>query len=348
MAKDALEDAQQIQQQRYNRDAAMIRASLQAGSPQGMLTSVPMHIKKGSLKLKEVTDDYGRKIQEWGKKMFAFTTGRGLQLRQEYDKEMEKLREEDDEQTGEGRPNKDFCPKYKEASNKFLKAFNTETENLFMQRLAIVKPFLNDMAYYNMYTNWPEMFEVIKLEAKTSWLGTLHADAPTNFESITDFVCKKEEVEKKEGKLAEFDDVACKYHSEMSLGAFKMKSDCSRMTTELDAKFVKLKLKQNMDKETFGEQFMNCTVTVKGEVGIGDKVKLGPLEAGAKAEAGVEIEIDRTGITDVSIIAGVKGGIGIKNDEGKVKIGGAGAEARISLISGKSSVKGTGMLNMIK
>lgn len=347
MAKDALEHAQQMQQQRANRDIAMIRASLQAGSPQGVLTSVPMHIKKGSLKLKEVTDDYGRKMEEWGKKGFAFLTGRGLQLRQEYDKEMEKLREEDGEQTGEGRPNKDFCPKYKAASDKFLKAFNTETEDLFIQRLAIVKPFLNDMAYYSMYTNWPEMFEVIKLEAKTSWLGTLRAEAPANFESITDFVCKKEEVEKKEGKLAEFDDVACKYHSEMSLVAFKIKTDCSRMTTELDAKFIKLKLKQNMDKETFGEQFMNCTVTVKAEAGIG-KVKLGPLEAGAKAEAGVEVEIDRTGVTDVSIIAGVKAGIGIKNDEGKVKIGGAGAEAKMSLISGKISGKGTGMLKMIK
>ena len=119
------------------------------------------------------------------------------------------------------------------------------------------------------------------------------------------------------------------------------------MTTELDAKFVKLRLKQNMDKETFGEQFMNCTVTVKAEAGIA-KVKLGPLEAGAKAEAGVEVEIDRTGVTDVSIIAGVKAGIGVKNDEGKVKIGGAGAEAKMSLISGKISGKGTGMLKMIK
>jgi hypothetical protein len=199
-----------------------------------------------------------------------------------------------------------------------------------------------------MYTNWPEMFEVIKLEAKISWLKTLHADAPANFELITDFICIKKESENKVSKLAEFDDVACKYHSEMNLGAFKMKSDCSRMTTELDAKFVKLNLKQNMDKETFGEQFMNCTVQVKGELGIGDKVKLGPLEAGAKVEAGVEVEIDRTGVKDISLIAGVKGGIGVKNEEGKVKIGGAGAETKISLISGKSSVKGTGMLKMIK
>ena len=119
------------------------------------------------------------------------------------------------------------------------------------------------------------------------------------------------------------------------------------MTTELDAKFIKLKLKQNMDKETFGEQFINCTVVVKGEIGIG-KVKLGPLEAGAKAEAGVEVEIDRTGVTDVSIIAGIKGGIGIKNEEGKVKIGGAGVQGKISLVSGKGSVKGTGILKMIK
>lgn len=64
-----------------------------------------------------------------------------------------------------GGPTKIFALSIKQ-KDKFLKAFNTETEDLFIQRSAIVKPFLNDMAYYSMYTNWPEMFEVIKLEAK--------------------------------------------------------------------------------------------------------------------------------------------------------------------------------------
>lgn len=347
-AEQALANAGEMQQQRINRDLSVVQASIQAGSPQGSLTAVPMYIHKGSLKLKEVTEVYERKMKAWSKKVTDFAYGAGLQLRQEYEKEMAQLREEDGEQTGEGRPNKDYCPKYKAASDKFLQAYNTSTEGFFQERLQIVKPFLNDITYYSMYTNWPEMFEVIKLEAKTSWLGALKADAPANFESIVDFVCTKAEAKKDSSSLAEFDEVACQYHSEMNLVVFKIKSDCSRMTTELDAKFVKLKLKQDSDKKTFADQFMGCTVQVKGELGLGDKVKLGPMEAGLKAEAGVEFEFDRTGVKDVAVFAGVKGGVGIKNDNGKVKLGGAGAEGRISIMSGKVSGKGTGMLSMIK
>jgi hypothetical protein len=347
-AKEALANAAEMQQQRINTDLAMVQASIQAGSPQGSLTVVPIYIHKGSLQLKEVTEVYERKMEAWAKKVTDYAHGAGLQLRQEYEKEMAQLREEDGEQTGEGRPNKDYCPKYKAASDKFLQAYNTSTESFYLERLQIVKPFLNDMTYYSMYTNWPEMFEVIKLESKTSWLGALKADAPNNFESIVDFVCTKAEEKKDSSSLAEFDDVACQYHSEMNMVVFKMKSDCSRMTTELDAKFVKLKLKQDSDKKTFADQFMSCTVQVKGVLGLGDKVKMGPMEAGLKAEAGVEFEFDRTGVKDVAIFAGVKGGVGIKNDNGKVKMGGAGAEGRISIMSGKVSGKGTGMLYMIK
>lgn len=347
-AKVASANAAEMQQQRINTDIAMVQASMQEGSAQGSLTAVPMYIHKGSLKLKEVTEVYERKMKAWSKKVTDFAYGTGLQLRQEYEKEMAQLREEDGEQTGEGRPNKDYCPKYKAASDKFLQAYNTATESFYMERLEIVKPFLNDMTYYSMYTNWPEMFEVVKLEAKGSWLGALKADAPNNFESIVDFVCTKAEEKKDSSSLAEFDDVACQYHSEMNMVVFKIKSDCSRMTTELDAKFVKLKLKQDSDKKTFADQFMSCTVQVKGELGLGDKVKMGPMEAGVKAEAGVEFEFDRTGVKDVAIFAGVKAGVGIKNDNGKVKLGGAGAEGRVSIMSGKVSGKGTGMLSMIK
>jgi hypothetical protein len=194
-----------------------------------------------------------------------------------------------------------------------------------------------------MYSEWPEKFEAHKLEAQIAWLGALSAEPPANFKSITKYKCAKP-VAGKPGKLAEFDDVACQYHSELNLIVFKMQSDCSRMTTTLDAKFLKLNLKQDMDKETFGDQFMNCTVEVKAKIGS-DKMNMGPIAVGAKAEAGMGVEIDRSGVKDVYLIGGVKAQAGVID----TKIGtGAGIEGRISIISGQSSVNGTGIFKGLK
>jgi tetratricopeptide (TPR) repeat protein len=345
--KDAWKITTDMYQKRTDENMRMVKASINSGSPQGVLTLVPIYADKSYQKQKELTDDYGRKINEWSKKSAAFFSGRGLTLTREYEAEIEKLQEEDLEQTGEGLPNKDFCPRYKAASDKYLGAYNSETEALFNEHLELVKNYLNEMTYLQMYSEWPEKFEAHKLEAQIAWLGALSAEPPANFISITKYKCAKT-VPSKPGKLAEFDDVACQYHSELNFIAFKMQSDCSRMTTTIDAKFLKLKLKQDMDKETFADQFMGCTVAVKASVGIGDKIKLGPVEVGAKAEAGVEVEIDRTGITDVSLIGGIKVGAGIKNDEGKIKLGGAGAEVKISMVTGTISGKGNGIFKMIK
>jgi tetratricopeptide (TPR) repeat protein len=256
MYEDAIAFATEKQKERTNNDIAMVQASLSAGSPQGTFTSLPLYIHKAVPKLKVVTDEYNAKMERWKKKTTAFMEEKGLELRKNYQAEMQRLRDEDGEQTGEGKPNRDYCPRYKETTDNFLRAYNTETEQLYIERLEITKAFLNDMTYYSMYANWPEMFEAIKLQSKMSWLGTLYAQAPNTFEYNMDFVCNKGKGENKSSELAEFDDIACQYHSEMSLIVFKIQTDCSRMTTELDTKFIKLKLKQDMDKETFADKFM--------------------------------------------------------------------------------------------
>lgn len=330
----ALEEAAAKQKQRTERDIAMVKASLAAGSPQGSFTALPLYIHKAVPKLKAVMEEYTRKSKSWEEKVAAFMNGKGSELRTSYDEKMKLLREEDGAQTGEGLPNRDYCPRYKAATNDFLSAYNTETEQLYIDRLRLMRDYLNEMAYYSMYTNWPESFEVIKLEAKMAWLNTLYAQPPGNFESNTSYGCKTEEKESGKTELAAFDDVACQYHSEMDLLVYSIKTDCSRMTTELNTTFVKLKLKQDMDKESFSDQFMNANVEFR--VSAGEKVKLGPVEAGVKLTGGAGFEFTRQGLSDMYLIGGVSAKVGAV---------GGGTEGRFSIISGQGGFKGTGMFS---
>lgn len=354
--KQAEQTAADMQQKRMNADINMIKASMAAGSPQGILTPVPIHAKAAYIKQNEVMDEYRRRTAELGKKVTTFFSGPAVQLKKEYDAQMDKLREADLEQTGEGMPNKDYCPKYKAESDKYLRAYNSAVEPLFKEYLEIQKKYLNEMTHWQMYSEWPEKFEAYKAAAKISWLGALGAEPPISFESITQYKCAPP-AQAKSGKLSNFDDVACKYHSEVTLFIGKMKSDCSRFTTEVDLGALKLGLKQDMDKETFADQFMSCSVEMGAKVG--KDVKLGPLSVEASAGARVGIEIDRTGVKDVYITGGVKAGAGthIIGDAAEamgtpssalgqgvsdLSLDG-GVEGKISLVSGKGSIYGTGI-----
>ncbi|MGG9960547.1 tetratricopeptide repeat protein [Ferruginibacter sp. SUN106] len=333
--KDAMKVAADMQQKRTEADFAMVKASLNAGSPQGMLTAMPLHAAAASLKANQVTEEYGRKLEAWSKKMTAFLSGRAVQLKKNYEASMELLRKQDLEQTGEGLPNVDFCPKYKATCDQYLSGYNSELENLYKEYLSFEKPYLNDLAYWLMYVQWPEMFEATKLQTQMTWLGVLEGKEPVGFESITTYKCVKP-TPGAAGKLSEFDDVACKYHSELKLGLGSIKSDCSRMTTELDAGIIKLGLKQNMDKETFADQFMTCNVEVGAQ--IGKTVKTGPLTVGVSAGGRIGMEIDRNGVSDVYTVGGVSAAAGV----GDVSID-AGIEGKVSLISGSGSIYGTGI-----
>jgi hypothetical protein len=111
----------------------------------------------------------------------------------------------------------------------------------------------------------------------------------------------------------------------------KMKMNCNKWETEFDAKIIKIGLKQDMDKETFADQFVSCTLEI--EKSIGEEVKLGPAEICVEVGAGIGIEIDRKGVQDVYITGKVEASAGAS----------MGGEAKVSLISGKSSAGGSGI-----
>lgn len=357
--KDARQLAMDMQNKRSNENITMVKASINAGSPQGVLTLVPMHASAAYLKQNEVLLEYNRRMAELGKKTASFSNGTAVQLKREYDATMEKLHEEDNEQTGEGLPNKDFCPRYKEASDKYLSAYNGAIELFFKEYLEIRKKYLNEITHWQIYSDWPEEFEAHKLEAKLAWLSALTGEQTIPFISITEYKCAKPSIGKT-GKLSKFDDVACQYKSNIDLTIIKFTNNCSRMTSEFDFLFLNYVRKDDFERAE-GDSYISSTYEISVEAG--KDLKAGPLKVEAKVGGGIEFEFGQQGLEDVRLIGEAKVGAGtsiMDEDEnsGSTGIGiagkdafpttvEAGVEGRISIISGKGAVKGTGTLENI-
>lgn len=244
------------------------------------------------------------------------------------------------------------CKVMNDAGNSFLKAANPFLESINTSYLNFLRRTLNDKIYYSQYTTWPEDFEVEKVLAKIQWLGAISSRKP-EFHSKCIENQPDADVEQKPFKLQEFDDVHCEYHSEYKSPVGTINVDCSRMTTKLDLKMIKLGLKQDMNKETFGDQFMSCSI----EVGASESAGFNTAVLKAEASVGIAMraEFDRTGLTDVIVKteAGVGLGTNFIEDGSKAGVGvkdlsvEAGVEGQISLISGKSSVESNGVLKNV-
>ena len=109
-----------------------------------------------------------------------------------------------------------------------------------------------------------------------------------------------------------------------------------------------------------GDTYVSSTIKISAEYGVGKKEK-GPLKAETKVGAAIQVEMDRKGIKDINLIAEAKVGAGTNVlDEGLEKHGSVagkdihdttieiGVEGRISIISGKGSVAGTGKLEGVR
>ena len=255
-------------------------------------------------------------------------------------------------QFGEGKSNPfgAACSDENSAKNAFLSSSNTALQQAFTDYLNFLRRKLNDETYYYQYTMWPENFEVAKIQAKISWLSSIHGQK-VMFQNKSNW-CQAEVAAKEEPfKLAAFDDVHCEYHSELKTPVGSIRTDCSRITSELDLKILKLGLKQDMEKETFGDQFMGCSVEVGANTSAG--INVGPLKAEASIGAALRVEIGPNGVSDViaKTSAGVSAGTDIIKDGDMAGVGVSdlsvevGVKGQISLISGKSSVESTGLLD---
>jgi tetratricopeptide (TPR) repeat protein len=354
-------------QKRTQENLAFVRAAVNGGEKSGNLDVVPFYEPKAILRLKALIGDEksGYKYQlNKASEEIAGEIQKTVKLRFDYDKEIITLDSLEFEQTGEGLANRDFCPQLKAVADAYLAAVNTNSQKLWENYLEIYRRKMEDEIYWYQYIQWPEEFAVTQLKYQMNWLGAISSG---NFESITKYKCESRPAKVKGGKLSEYDVVHCVYHSHYKSPVGTIDMDCSRLTTTLDLKFLKLGLKQDMNKETFNDQFMSGSVEVGAGMGIGSR-EAGPLKVEASVGASIAMEFDRTGVTDVILkgAAGVSAGTNIVNPasealgvsvntelkDGEASDVGAindlqievGVKGQISLISGKSSAEGTGML----
>ncbi len=273
---------------------------------------------------------------------------------------VKELNEKYEDKFGEGKSNPfgQACSDYNGVNELFLVNSNTLLRQTQTDYLNFLRRKLINQIYYDQYTKWPEEFEVEKVTAKIQWLSAISGQR-VMFKDKSIYCIKSQDNEPGKFVLQDFDDVHCEYHSELKLPIGKINVDCSRVTSELDLKIIKLGLKQNMDKGTnegsaldnFSDQFMSCSV----EIGAGESAGFngGVLKAEASIGVAMRAEFDRSGLTDVIVKtqAGVSVGTDIIEGGSQSGVGvsdlsvEAGVKGEISLVSGKSSVESTGILD---
>ncbi len=338
---------------------------LQAGQRGIMADPLPRLAYKAIAKLHYLVDDNDGHIsfsyqKKWDAVANASTeTDR---LKDMLSQQSKILEEKYKDQFGEGKHNpfEAACTDDTKVKNSFLGSSNTLLRNAFNDLLGFMRRKINNEMYYNQYTMWPENFELAKVQAKISWLSLINSQIP-QFKNKSSWCQNETDSEDvKPFKLSKFDDIACQYNATMDLKIIKFTNNCSRMTSEFDFMFLNYVRKDDFERAE-GDTYISSTFKISAEVG--KDLKAGPLKVEAKLGAGVELEFGRAGVEDVTLIgeAKVGAGTGILDEDEEMGTTGigiagkdafpttveAGIEGRISIISGRGSVSGTGVLSRI-
>lgn len=303
------------------------------------IVAAPMYAKKMNARENIVLQNLQQKKQAAAQSINDYVNGEGGALKKKYDDAMVVINKKIADVGEGGKTTLDMiCRESVKASDAFLKPYNTKLEGLYNDYLAADKQLLNEMAYSSLYTTYPKLLPGINAGLQAQWLKDLSLTRNNfNFANIIKYDCV-DDVEGKGGRLTQFKDPNCTINSEFGSSklGFTMTLTCSGLTTTVNAGVISGTLNQDLDHAGFGDSFKNCTVSVGPKVSAGGK--LGPLQASVSAGVGADIEIDRTGVTDVVMVAGAEAAAGV----GPVGAS-AGMEGRMSLNSGAGSLNGTGI-----
>jgi len=265
---------------------------------------VPFYHPKAIKKLKYLVDDKDGSIQYKRMKLIEeqkLADEKVAQLKKQMDAELDKVMKDVFVSTinGDGGVSEEqYCNMYNGIVNKYLPQANMVLYKARLEQLEFERKQINNQAYFNLFTMDELTFEISKNGAKSGWLNTLAGTKVMFWHCPIKII--KEKKEQTSNKLPDFDDLHCEYNSSLNffIGSFEM--NCSRMTTKFDTEPLKINIKEDLNT---GE-IIRGTVEVRIQKGIGGIVDKGPIRVEIKAGAGVQIEIDRSGITDVIVKAG--------------------------------------------
>lgn len=308
------------------------------------LADAPVFAARMMYKQKLVLENLARKRNELAQKLRQFYSGEGAAMENKYKKQMEDIAKNAGD--GEGGTSEmtteQLCKLKTKATNDFLASYNGKLEELFHEYLAIEKQYYNELAYTNLYTTYPEANALANAGLKVDWLRDIKASDNFNFKSIKMPVCADPVDPPGKGKLQEFKDPNCDINSSLNWVVGSITVTCSGVNTKLNLGAFGIEVNQNLNGASFGDSFENCTVSIGPKAGA--KANLGPLQVKAEAGAGVNVTIDRSGVSDITLTAGAEAGAGI----GGSASASGGIEGSISLNSGQGSIAGTGVFSGLK
>lgn len=333
----------QLEQQAEAENEARVKRLLAAGPNVDMNDVMPPYTPKAVLKLGYlVIDNDGSiafKTQKLGNAILdALKKDDEFQTLESEAKE--KIRVKYDPMIGEGKSNplKAYCSEMNNASKSYLMSANGLLQEKQEAWLEFLRKQTNDRIYYAQYTMFPYDFELAKVEAKITWLNAI-SEQQVRFRDLGSF-CEYTEPEKPpDRKLAEFDDVACKYHSSMKLVFMEINSSCSRLEGKLDIGPIKYTRKVDTDKDIL----IGATLIIT--VGAKKGWEHGPVAAEVKATVAGKVEWNEKQVTnwEFTAEAGVSAGSNVGVGDRDIEI--VGAEASIGMNG--SSVKGRGLLQQV-
>jgi tetratricopeptide (TPR) repeat protein len=199
----------------------------------------------------------------------------------------------------------EYCEARNKINNNFLEQANKllETENL--KWIEYWRKTMSRRLNYLQYSLPQEAFEMEKLRAQLMWLAIIGGQEVRFSNKCS--VGQKTPVSKPVSKkLADFYDMNCKQKSVMNLGIGSVTIECNKMTTEVEAWFVKYSSRENMDNGAI----IRGTVEVGFDVPGSKSVELGPVKAELKTGGNLFIEFDNEGVTDVGVKVGASAEVG--------------------------------------
>lgn len=273
-------------------------------------------------------------------------------IEQKYGEKYQQLIESSGKKIGEGSSEAErraYCESWNEISNGYLKEVNGLLESENNKSIDYWRKKLSREMNYNQYTLMEQEFELVTLNSQQLWLSLIGGQE-VKFTKPCSFFNYDESDDPQPKELADFYDFNCNYKSTLNLFIGTITVECNKMITQLDSKFFKYTMKENLDTD----QIIKGSVEFGFDMDLAQASKLGPVKAELKGEIYGFIEFDSKGISDVGVKAGTKATLGsnlVSDSTTKASLGFAddksttliGAEARWGWNSGPS-LEGKGIL----
>ncbi|HRF19762.1 MAG TPA: hypothetical protein PK977_16420 [Chitinophagaceae bacterium] len=313
---------------------------------------------------KKLHDLYSNDDDGWVRKLekaeeeFEQTIAEIKKLEDAAGKAFEQVSEKFKDKCGEGVdcPAAEICKSTKAVHDQFINQANTLFESMVKNYVNTHRHFFENDVYLYQYSAAPRDFEIYKYQTQRKFLGLLSVIrfpwkgimTPPDFPGACD-KDKNDGLVKFKG-LPDFDEMNCKNTSTLKLLFTEIVTRCNKMKTtfKVDGKLTGVATLKDVKLEVgFTEDLRNnVTILPAGiesatiEIGVklgGKEWELGTskdeLKAGVKAEAGVIIEIDKTGITDLGVKTSVSLG---GSSSGVPGTGGQGNSGNITLVGAES------------